>query len=254
MLRFVRSVRVWLVVLIGTAALAPSPAAAQIDPPIMDPLGAVDAWATAESLRRMLPDSSQAGREARKPPKARAKEKPPTRRQLAKLRFKRDSDVTQANNQAVVDLLGPEYDPAVVVADLERNRGLVHDMMRGFDGHWSPRNLADVAATALLGGYAAYHGKDQLSSRGSLAVRKAARAGLARSKRIRTLSAARKQTGAEMTEIRFIYRLTALNAARMAGDSTDLDIARYQIRTWIRDVYSLDVDAVKLTKRGVKTG
>ena len=32
-------------------------------------------------------------------------------------------------------------------------------MLRSFSGTWSPNDLADVAAVALLGGYAAYNGR-----------------------------------------------------------------------------------------------
>jgi hypothetical protein len=228
--------------------LAPSAplAGAQDGPAYVD---AVGAWATAESLRRLLPDSSRAGREPRQP----AKTSKPTKAQLAKLRFKRDPAVTQSNNQAIVDQLGPGYDPAVVVADIERNRGLVHQMLRSFSGSWSPNDVADIAATALLSGYAAYTGKTQLSSRGSLAVRAGARAGLAASRRVRALAAERKQTVAEMTEIRLIYLIAGLNAARAAGDAIEQDSARSAIRGWIRDVYSLDIARVKLTKRGFVT-
>ena len=53
-----------------------------------------------------------------------------------------------------------------------------------------------------------------------------------------------------MTEIRLIYLIAELNAARAANDTIAQDTVRSKIRGWIRDVYSLDVDAVKLTKRG----
>jgi hypothetical protein len=244
-------------VVAGTLAVASAPgappAAAQ-DGPVTAYLDAVDAWATAQTLRRMLPDSGEAGRATRKSAKARAKETKPTKAQLAKLRFVRDPAVTEANDQAVIDQLGPGYDPAVVVADLERNRGLMHGMMRSFSGSWSPNNLADVAATALLAGYAAYHGVTKLSGSGCLAVRAAARNGLAKSKRIRGLPAERKQTGAEMTEIRLIYLLAELNAARAANDTIVQDSVRYKIRRWVRAVYALDVDTVKLTRRGFTGG
>jgi hypothetical protein len=241
-----------LALLLALAQGAP-PAAAQ-EGPVTAYLDAVDAWATAQSLRRMLPDSGQTGREIRKSAKARAKEVKPTKAQLHKLRFVRDPAVTEANNQAVIGELGPGYDPAVVVSDIERNRDLMHGMMRSFSGRWSPNDLADVAATALLGGYAAYHGVATLSGPGCLAVRASARNGLAKSKRIRGLPAERKQTAAEMTEIRLIYLIAQLNAARAANDTIVQDTVRYQIRGWIRDVYSLDVDAVKLTKRGFVGG
>jgi len=232
-----------------TAASAP-PAGAQIDPPITDPLGAVDAWANAEALRRLLPDGQRAGREARKPPKARARTPKPTARELAALRFTRDPQVTERNNQAVVAQLADGVDPAVVIADIERNRALAHGALRAFDGRWSSGNLADVAAFALLSAFAGYHEKPELSSAGSLAVRRSARAALANSKRIRRTPDAELQTAAEMTEIRLIYLLAELNRARAAADADAVDGALVAIRIWVRDVYGLDVTAVRLTGRG----
>jgi hypothetical protein len=239
---------------LAVAAAPGAPPAAAQEGPVTAYVDAVDAWATAQTLRRMLPDSGRAGRATRESAKARAKETKPTKAQLAKLRFVRDPAVTDANNQAVIAELGPGYDPAAVVSDIERNRDLIHGMMRSFSGRWSPNDLADVAATALLGGYAAYHGVSKLSGPGCLAVRAAARTALAKSKRIRGLRAERKQTGAEMTEIRLIYLLAELNAARTANDTIVQDTVRYKIRRWVRDVYALDVDTVKLTKRGFTGG
>ncbi len=237
-------------VLLALTAVAPSAASAQIDPPISDPLGAVESWSTAESLRRLLPDGPSAGRENRKPPRRRARTPKPTRAQLAKLRFTRDPGVTEANNQAVIAKLGPGYDPATVVADIERNRTLAHDGLRSFEGRWSPDDLADIASFVLLTGYAAYHDRPELSSRGCLAVRRAARTGLATRKRIRRTSNADKQTAAEMSEIRMIYSLAALNAARMAGDGDAAEEARWEIRAWVRDVYGLDLERARLTSHG----
>jgi hypothetical protein len=57
-----------------------------------------------------------------------------------------------------------------------------------------------------------------------------------------------------MTEIRLIYLLAELNAARAANDTIVQDSVRYKIRRWVRDVYALDVDTVKLTKRGFTGG
>ena len=227
-----------------------SSAVAQIDPPITDPLGAVNAWATAQSLRQLLPGSESAGRENRKPARRRARTPKPTKRQLASLRFRRDPQVTQQNHQAVIDEFGEGVDPAAVVADIERNRALAHRAMRSFEGRWSPNDLADVASFVLLSGFAAYHEKPSLSGDGCLAVRRAARYGMARRAKIRRAPKRDKQTAAEMSEIRLIYLLGDLNRARGTGDVTDIDAARDEVRGWIREVYGLDVRSVRLTKRG----
>lgn len=241
-----------LALAMGVAALAPASASAQ-DGPVTAHLDAVGAWASAESLRRLLPHGRSAGRESRRVSSARAKPRRATAAQLRKLRFRRSATVTRRNQQAVVDQL-PGHDPAVVVADLERNRAAIHRMMRGFRGSWSPNDLADVAATALLSSYAAFHDRFALSAKGSLAVRNAARHALARRAKVRRLAPARKQTAAEMTEIRLIYALTRLNAARAtrADDPHGFGAARYAIRTFVRDVYGLDVQRVRLTSRGFR--
>jgi hypothetical protein len=226
-------------------AVAPA-AQAQIDPPISDPLGAVQAWATAESLARLLPDGSSAvpaRHTPARPPRA-------TRSQRAKLRFTRDPRVTAANNQKVVAQLGPGHNAQTVVADIERNRRLAHDHMRSLAGRWNPDDLADVAAYVLLSGYAAYRNRPSLPAAAVRAVQRTARNGLALRKRIRRTSNADKQTAAEMSEIRMIYSLAALSAARAAGDGGAAEETRWEMRTWVRDVYGLDLERARLTRRG----
>jgi hypothetical protein len=247
-----RLTSVVLALAVGVGVVLPAGASAQ-DGPVTAHLDAVGAWASAESLRRLLPDGRSAGRESRRSSSARARPRRATAAQLRKLRFRRSATVTRRNQQAVVDRL-PGHDPAVVVADLERNRAAIHRMMRGFRGSWSPNDLADVAAVTLLSSYAAFHDRFELSGKGSLAVRSAARHALARRAKVRRLSPARKQTAAEMTEIRLIYALTRLNAARAsrADDPHSFAAARYEIRTFVRDVYGLDVQRVRLTSRGFR--
>jgi hypothetical protein len=228
-------------------ALAGAPSAqAQIDPPISDPLGAVQAWATAESLARLLPDGRSAVPARRTP----ARPHQATRAQRAALRFTREARVTAANNAAVVAQLGPGHDAQTVVADIERNRGLAHEHMRSLAGRWSANDLGDVAAYVLLSGYAAYHGRVSLPSAAVRAVHQTARNGLALRKRIRRTSNADKQTAAEMSEIRMIYSLAALSAARAAGDRDTAEETRWEIRTWVRDVYGLDLERARLTRHG----
>jgi hypothetical protein len=221
-------------------------AQAQIDAPISDPLGAVQAWATAESLARLLPD----GRSAVPARRAPAHPRRATRSQLAKLRFTRESRVTAANNAKVVAQLGPGHDPQTVVADIERNRRLAHEHMRSLAGRWSPNDLGDVAAYVLLSGYAAYHDRPSLPAASVRAVQRSARNGLALRPRIRRTSNADKQTAAEMSEIRMIYSLAALGAARAAGDASSAEETQWEIRTWVRDVYGLDLERARLTRRG----
>jgi hypothetical protein len=235
---------------LAATALAPAPAVAQIDAPITDPLGAVDAWATAQSLRRLLPDGTRAGRASRTSARHRRHARKPTRAQTAKLRFRRNPRVTAANVQAVVTRFGPGHDPAIISADIERNRRLAHRHMRSLPGRWNPNDLADIAAYVLLSGYAAYTDRTSLPGRAVLTVKHAARDGLASRKRVRRTASARKQTAAEMSEIRMIYSLAALGAARAAGDGDAAEETRWEMRTWVREVYGLDLERARLTRRG----
>jgi hypothetical protein len=227
---------------------APATASAQ-DGPVTAYVDAVDAWSTAARLQQLLPDSGSTGTAVRRAARRHKHERKATRAQLRRLRFTRRASVTERNVADVAAQL-PGVDPATVAADIERNRALAHRQMRSFDGHWSSNNVADVAAFALLSAYAGYHDRSSLSARGSLAVLRAARNGLARSRSLRRVSATDKQTAVEMTEIRMIYALAALSQARTSGTAADVSIAQSKIRRWIRDVYKLDVDAVRLTRRG----
>jgi hypothetical protein len=230
-----------------TAVLAILPATARAqDGPVTAYIDAVDAWATAARLQQLLPASGRAGEAARR----RARVPKATPKQLRRLRIKRRASITRRNNDQVAAQL-PGVDPATVAADIERNRNLAHRRIRSFG--WTPNNLADVAAFALLSAYSGYHERDRLSARGSRAVRRAARNGLARSRKLRRVSAREKQTAAEMTEVRMIYAIAELQRARAGGDSADVSIAESEIRIWVRDVYHLDVEAVRLTARGFRS-
>jgi hypothetical protein len=245
---FARTARARFMLLAVTALVAaPTPAPAP-DGPETAYLDAVDAWATAARLEQLLPDSGRAGESIRR--EARRKAPKATARQIRRLRFKRRADIT-ARNVAAVAAQMPNVDPSTVAADIERNRKLAHERMRSLSGNWSAGNLADVAAFALLSAYSAYHERPRLSKRGSLAVLRAARNGLARSAKIRRVSASDKQTAAEMTEVRMVYGIAALLSARERGATHDMSIAESGIRIWIRDVYHLDLERVRLTSKGL---
>jgi hypothetical protein len=231
-------------------AFAPVPVSAQTvgEIPYVD---AVDAWADAQSLRRTLPSSGDGS--VTKPSKAKRGKRPrrATARQLASLRFERSEEVTRQNDQAVMALLEPGYDPAAVVAEFDRLRAVVHDGIRGWKGRWRPSNLADVAAYTLLSSYAVYYAKPSVSARGSLAVRRAARSGMALNRQVRRLSDGRKQTAAEMLELRTIFRLSDVNLARMQGDATREQAAEARLRAWIKDAFGIDLERVRLSRKGL---
>jgi hypothetical protein len=225
-------------------ALGSVPASAQTtgEIPYVD---AVDAWADGQSLQRTLPGS---GNGAITTP---SRSKRPTARQLASLRFERTEQVTQQNDQAVMALLEPGYDPAAVVAELDRLRAIVHDGIRGWKGGWSANNIGDVAAYVALSSYSVFHAKSSVSERGSLVVRSAVRNSMALNRQVRRLSDARKQTAAEMLELRTIFRLSDVNVARAAGDAAGEQAAKAQLRAWIKDAFGLDLERVRLTRKGL---
>ena len=149
---------------IAAFASPAAPAAAQTgDLPYVD---AVDAWADGQSLRRLLPGAG--GQSETK------KKRTPTARQLAALRFKRTDAVKRSSYQAVMALLEPGFDPAALATEFDRLTGIAHTGMRGLSGRWSPNNIADVAAYMQLSAYAAYTARTSLSTRGVVAVQRAA--------------------------------------------------------------------------------
>jgi hypothetical protein len=231
-------------------AFASVPASAQTtgEIPYVD---AVDAWADGQSLRRTLPGSGDGA--ITTPARSKRGERPkrPTARQLDSLRFERSEQVTQQNDQAVMALLEPGYDPAAVVAEFDRLRAIVHDGIKGWKGRWSANNLGDVAAYMALSSYSVFYATSSVSERGSLVVRSAVRNSMALNRQVRRLTDARKQTAAEMLELRTIFRLSDLNLARMAGDATREQAAKAQLRSWIKDAFGLDLERVRLTSKGL---
>lgn len=226
-----------------SAAFAPAPAAAQStgDLPYLD---AVDAWADGQELGRLLPD----GRTQTKP---RKRARRPTARQLTALRFKRTDAVTQRDYQAVMDLLEPGYDPAALVAEFDRVLDGTHGSMRDADVSVSPGNIADVGAWTLLSAYAAYNDRTTLGDPGVRAVRDSLRRGLALDRRARRLSDADTQQVAEMLELRTILRISDLFWGRTNGDAAREAAALDELRSWIEELYGVDLERVKLSRNGL---
>ena len=225
-------------------ALAPMPAAAQTagEIPYLD---AVDAWADGQELRRLLPDGAE------KPSKPKQRARRPTARQLAALRFERSDAVTQRNYQAVMDLLEPGFDPAVVVAEFDRVLKGFDDSMRAADVPVRPDNIADVAAWTLLSAYAAYHDRRSFGDPGVRAVRDAARRSLALDRRLRRLSDAEKQELAEMLELRTILRISDLYWGRQDGDDAREQAAMDELNAWIDKLFGLELERVRFTRKGL---
>jgi hypothetical protein len=229
-----------IVAVLLACVLAPAPATAQVgDLPYLD---AVDAWADAQTLRRTLPDAGSTPRTRRRAA---------TPRQLAALRFTRTQAVTDASHAAIVALLDPSLDRATVIADLVRLQGLWDKQMRGLEPRLDPDDLGDVAAYALVLSYAAYHERTKLPTRGVKAVRRDARDDLARNRKVRTSSDARKQEAAEMLSLRTLIRVSDLNWGRQTGDAAREAAALDTLRVWIRDGFGVDLERTRFTRRGL---
>jgi hypothetical protein len=232
------------------AALAPAPAGAQ-DGPVTAYLDAVDAWATGERLRQLLPDETSTTTRPSKPTKPKQRPRQPTRRQLAALRFERTDAIRQQNYQAIMDRLEPGYDPAAVVAEFDRLLAQQHGNMRKSDVRVSSSNIADVAAWTLLLSYAQYHERTTLSDRGVRAVRDAARRSFALDRQARRLADAEAQQVAEKLELRTYLRLGDLFFGRQNADAPREQAALDELSTWIQDVYGVDLERVRFTRKGL---
>jgi hypothetical protein len=235
--------------LAATAALgpAPLPASAQTvgELPYID---AVDAWADSQSLGTTLRGSTDGSGFAEPADQRPAR---PSARQLAGLRFARTRAVTERNYQAVMDLLEPGFDPAAVVAEFDRLQALVSKAMRDQGNGWSPNNIAHVSAYMLLSAYGVFHSRPTLPRRSSLAVRTAARNSMALDRRLRGLSDARKQTAVEVLVLRTILRVSDVNVARLEHDATRERAAKAELRSWIREVFSVDLERIRLSRDGL---
>jgi hypothetical protein len=229
------------------AALAPAIAPAQTVGEIPY-LEAVDAWADAQDLRRLLPGGGAGASEPFKPSK---RARRPTARQLRALRFVRTDEVRRRNYQAVMDRLEPGYDPAVVVAEFDRVLDGVHGSMRASDVPMSPDNIADVAAYTLLNAYAAYYDRKRMGDPGVRAVRDAARHNLALDRRARRLSDADTQELAEMLELRTILRISDLYWGRQDADAAREQAAINELNSWIDDLFGVEVERVRFSRKGL---
>jgi hypothetical protein len=171
-----------------------------------------------------------------------------TARQLRSLRYAPSANVTQSVYQRVVDQVGASVDPATLQAQLDAAKAEFRSVMGKLG--WSPTDLGDMAAFAFLQGYVTWR-ENGVAPRGALGpLRRQVRDDLARQRSVRRLSDARKQEIAEILELRTIFFLDSRNDAAGAGDSAGVAIARAQMRDWIKGVYGVDVNDVKLTRHG----
>jgi hypothetical protein len=115
----------------------------------------------------------------------------------------------------------------------------------------SPDNIGDVGAWTLLSSYAAYHDRSTLGDAGVRAVRDSLRRSLALDRRVRRLSDADTQQAAEMVELRTILRISDLYYGRVNEDAAREQAALDELRSWTKEVYGVDLERVRFSKRGL---
>jgi len=237
----------WLVGALAAGALSPAAARAQMPLdgsayafPVPDYVGSL---VGANSLD---PGFQRGGKRQKKTPAHRPK--PPTRRQLATLRYTPRTSVTQGVYARVLEQLGPGVDPSQLTAQLDAAKANFRAVLKKL--HWSARDLGDMAAFSFVQSYVTWNEIEQVSPRGLKLLRRDVRANLARQAKVRRLSDARQQEIAEVLELRVIFFLDERNDALRAGESTA--VARAEMREWTTSIFGVDVNEVRLTSRGLK--
>ena len=243
--------RAMMVGVAALAAVAIAPAAHAQTPldgdayafPVPDYVGAL---VGANSLD---PGTGKRNGRADKPKERDKRVKRPTRRQLAALRFQPTPEVTQGVYQRVIDEVGPIIDPMVLTGQLDAAKAGFREVLAGVG--WKATDLGDVAAFSLVQGYVTWRRVRNASEAGLKVLRREVRGNLALQRQVRRLSETRKQEIAEMLELRVIFFLDAFDDARLLGDSTGVAIARADMREWTETIFGVDVNEVRLTRRGL---
>lgn len=189
------------------------------------------------------------GNGADKPNAPKKRVKRPTRRQLGTLRFQPTPEVTQRVYRLAIEKLWPGFDPVLLTGQLDAAKAQYRTVLGRLG--WSTSNLGDMAAFGLVQGYLNWHQVTSAPAAGLRVLRREVRHGLARQKRVRRLSDARQQEFAETLELRVIFFLDAYNDARTLGDSAAVAIARADMREWTEQTFGIDVNYVRLTRRGL---
>lgn len=237
----------WFAAALAAAAVASPPAGAQImldGPayafPVPDYVGGLIG---VNTLNPGLTSTKKAKKQRAKPKRV----KPPTRRQLAALRFKPRASVTQGVYERVFDEVGDGVDTAQLTAELDAAKASFRSVMKRL--HWRATDVGDMAAFSFAQGYITWHENGVVPRRGLKRLRRDVRANLARQRPVRRLSDARRQEIAEILELRVIFFLDQRDDALRAGQSTA--VARAEMREWTKSIFGVDVNKVRLTRRGL---
>jgi hypothetical protein len=172
----------------------------------------------------------------------------PTAAQRRTLRFTESPGVTQRIHQTLLDRTGA--DPAVLIPQREQvkadwSRVLTENL------EWSPRDLGDATAFTFIQLNRFYRGQSMLDERAAAAVRRQVRDDLALSSSVRRMSSDRKQTAAEMLQLRTIFLGSALELHQQHGDAAAAGSTKDDIRRFTREIFGIDLRKVKIGKKGL---
>lgn len=260
-----------IAVAIAFLLVAAAPAAAQWDPGASGDLGAgYGQTALSQSILSNTRDAGSGGGGSRQPKRnAKKRQRKPTQRQLRTLRFAPDPVVTEVNNARLAGVLLATCPPERAYcppshADLIAGLLPAGQFRASFDRNLealaggSPNNLADVAAGAVLLAWEAQRSEPgrqptftSAEQAGAKRFLRGTRAALAVVGRIRRMPDADQQRVAE-TLANVTQHGISLQYAYLAQDdtATAVIVAEY-LRDVMRRWLKVDVDALRLTRRGL---
>lgn len=187
-----------------------------------------------------------------KKPKAKREPKPPTRRQLAALRYKPRASVTETlKPELIARLAKGEFGPQIQ-AQIQAGGQLklVDANIRKLG--WSTRDLGDRYAHAFILTWLLVNNKTKVSSAVDRAVRKDLKARLARGKWSKWSDARQQEYGERLSS--YMAVLNGIhNTYKKANESTRASLTRYDANDLSRSRYFFgkSMFLVKLTRKGV---
>ncbi len=181
------------------------------------------------------------------------RQKRPTARQRATLRFRPSEQVTREFDQRLIEAFDLS-DPSLLQRLLDAGRREFRAMLTAKPDPWDPNNAGDVAAGVIVLGYREVNGKVSVPRAGRRALRQVVHDALASSPRIRRQSDAEQQEYAEGILQMAMLHSGGIHLALQSGDAAAVAERREGMRAWIEDILGLDVAEIELTKRGFDAG
>ncbi|MDO9356675.1 MAG: hypothetical protein Q7T55_23450 [Solirubrobacteraceae bacterium] len=236
-------------VLLAAALLAalPSTASADVDRGQAAPYyAAIEAWSSASAVKKAVPGLPTVG-------KAKATTEPLDTEQLFSLTFEPTKKVTQSGDARVAAKLPRGYPTSGLTPQLDKLRKAWATQFGKLPGDLEDTDLADVATVSLLVGLSVHSGdKKVLTSPGALVVRQADRQSLVAYPGFSKLTAARKQSAAEMLRIRTLLAYNTYGEERGQKDWKGVAQVRAGLRSWMRDALGVDPAKVTLGAKGLE--